>query len=85
MKKFDNTNTGAVWRAVSQNDVEYFSGKLDVEGKAYSVAMFYNDKKGNKQAPDFRLVIDEPRKQGGHSAGAGTSPMGYDDEEEIPF
>lgn len=81
MKKYDNTNTGAVWKTTSKRGLEYLSGKVNVEGKDYQVAMFINDKKGNEKAPDYRIVIDEPREQGGYSEGGGSGGG----VEDIPF
>ena len=63
MNNYDNTNKGAVWLKTSKNGLKYMSGILDVNGVDHDIAMFKNDKKGNENAPDYRLVVTNKQEQ----------------------
>ena len=61
---YDNTNKGAMWLRTSKNGLKYMSGTLNVNGVDFDIAMFKNDKKGNENAPDYRLTISNKKESG---------------------
>lgn len=87
-KQYDNTNTGAVWKMIAKTEsrMEYLSGKLDVEGKEWRITMFPNDRKQEgDNTPDFRIIIEEPKKQGGYNSGFSSGGSGATISDDIPF
>lgn len=46
-----------LWKKEAKSGTKYCSGKLKIGEKEYQVTLFNNDKRGNKKAPDFNLIV----------------------------
>lgn len=46
---------GAFWAKTSAMGNTFYSGSIEIEGKTYSLVMFTNNKRPDKQDPDFSI------------------------------
>lgn len=46
-----------LWKKEAKSGTKYCSGKLKIGDKEYQISLFNNDKRGNKKAPDFNLIV----------------------------
>ena len=63
--EYDNKNKGVLWLSqyVDKDGNQQYTGKLDVEGKEYNIAMYIVTSE-NTKAPKFRLKLqDKETKQ----------------------
>ncbi|WP_457635821.1 hypothetical protein [Persephonella sp.] len=57
---------GALWKRTSNSGMEYFAGKIELDGKETQILLFYNNKE-KETHPHFKIVKsnnqrNEPKK-----------------------
>ena len=57
--EYDNNNKGALWKS---HFGDYYTGHIVLDNVEYKINMYPNDKKGNENAPDFRLKKQVPKE-----------------------
>lgn len=86
----DTTNKGALWinTKKTMRTQPDFTGKLDVGGVEYRIAMWNYDS-NNPSAPEFNIQItpmDEVRRIAAQRKDATPAPSNFDDfDDDIPF
>ena len=65
---------GALWLKQSKAGVKFYSGIINVDGKAINIVCFKNQNKKEAKHPDFRILLSEPYGQGGGQSGGTNKP-----------
>lgn len=89
---------GALWLKQSKAGVKFYSGMINVDGKAINIVCFKNQNKKENKHPDFRILLSEPYSggSGGETKKApakkpqntpekGSVPATPEGEDDIPF
>jgi hypothetical protein len=89
---YDNTNKGSFWIAtdrqtglpkMNKKGEQYWSGKINIEGKDYNAVMFFNKDKKNPKQPDYSVMIMEDKQYAPQPATP--APSQEINTSEIPF
>ena len=82
---YDNTNTGAIFKndKKSKETQPDYTGKLNVEGKDFSISCWKKESKAGKDFLSCR--ISEPYNGGGNGNGNSNANNTVDTAKDIPF
>jgi len=71
---------GGLWAYKAKNGTDYFSGKIELDGKVTQIVAFYNGNKKNPKEPDYRILLSTPKEQTSQE-----NALPQRDDEEAPF
>lgn len=52
-----------LWKTESKKGNSYYKGKIKIEGKEYTLAVFKNENKKSETSPDIMLYVEEKQKE----------------------
>lgn len=54
----NNKNRGSLWARKSKNGMDYFGGRVSIDGKSRRIVLFVNKSKKTEKSPDMSILID---------------------------
>lgn len=59
----DRKSIGAFWLKTAKSGTKYMSGSIEIEGEKHDIVVFKNDYKTEERHPDYKIYLNEKRRQ----------------------